>query len=545
MLLHEAVGRALVAHGVDTMFGLVGDGNLFVVDSYVRHAGGRYVGATHEANAVHMAHGYAVLSDRIGVATVTHGPGVTNTLTALVEARKAAVPLVLVCGDTDSLDRDGPQVIGQRDLVLPTGAGVEQVRSAQTALEDLSTALRRARTERRPVVLNLPAELVHAEVDFVDQRVELPAEARLALDDGQLDIAVGMLASAQRPLILAGRGARGAATSLSALAARIGAPVATTLGAKDLFRDDEANLGIFGTLASPAGLDAITKADCVFAFGASLNRYTTVKGSLLADKTVIHCDLDVGRLGRLAEIDAAVVGDAGDVAETVVAWLNEAEIPSSSFRATIFAEGSRDREESLLAMPVAGGGRVAEGGRVDVRTALRAIDAAVERDRTFVTDAGRYLAVAWPEVHVDHPDHFLFTVSFGAIGTGVGSAIGAALARPDHPALLVCGDGGLMLGGLAELSTVSRLGLDLVVVVCNDSAYGAEYVQLAGADLSPGLTEFSWPSFEALAGAMGFEAITVNDAEDLGTAVERIRARTGPMLVDIKLDPAAMPDVAH
>src|SRR5690606_23729796 len=133
----------------------------------------------------------------------------------------------------------------------------------------------------------------------------------------------------------------------------------------------------------------------------------------------------------------------------------------------------------------------------------------VSADRTFVTDAGRYLAVAWPEMRVEGPEAFLFTVNFGAIGTGVGSAIGAALGRPGRPTLLVCGDGGLMLGGLAELTTAVRLGLDLVVVVCNDRAYGAEHVQLAHHGLSTELTEFAWPSFTKVAEALGLASVRV------------------------------------
>src|SRR5690606_29553533 len=155
-----------------------------------------------------MAHGYAVMSGAVGVATVTHGPGLTNTVTALVEATKAGVAMVLVCGDTPTSDRFGPQVIAQREVVMPTGAGFEPVRAAATAVEDLATAFRRARIEARPIVLNVPADLTHVEVDHVAAEVQLEEPGTPELDDEQLDAAVGILASAQRPLIVAGRGAR-------------------------------------------------------------------------------------------------------------------------------------------------------------------------------------------------------------------------------------------------------------------------------------------------------------------------------------------------
>ena len=538
MRLHLALAKALVAHHVDTLFGVIGDGNLFLVDSFVRDAGGRHVAATHEANAVHMAHGYAMTSGGIGVATVTHGPGLTNTVTALVEAVKARVPLVLVCGDTHTLDKTGPQVIAQRDVVVPTGAGFEQVRAAETALDDLATAFRRALVEQRPIVLNLPVEFTEVEVDYVVRTVRLPATPPPGLDEDQLDAAVGMLASAQRPLILAGRGARHAKAAVAALAERIGAPVATTLGDKDLFRHDAANLGIFGTLSSAPAQDVIAQADCVLVFGASLSRHTTLQGALLSGRRVIHCDIAAGNIGRFVSVDAPVVGDAGAIATAMKSWLDEADLPTTRFRSGVIDAAAADPEAGQSAATGA-------GARLDVRAALRAIDHAVPAGRSFVTDAGRYLAVAWPEIHVESPEAFLFTVNFGAIGTGLGSAIGAALGRPEQPALLVCGDGGLMLGGIAELSTAARLGLDMVIVVCNDRAYGAEHVQLVHRGLTTDLAQFEWPSFAKIARAMDVDSVRVASPAELPLAVERIRSRRGPVLIELVLDPNAMPDIVH
>lgn len=537
MKLQTALARALVEHGCDTVFGLVGDANLFVVDSYVREFGGHFVSATHEANATLMAHGYAAVSGRVGVATVTHGPGLTNTLTALVEAAKAQTPLVLLCGDTDTEDRYGPQVVFQRDLILPTGAGVEQVRTADTALEDLAMALRRATLERRPVVLNIPVEFLDRDVTYASHPIGVVRARLPALDEEQLDAAVGIIASARRPVVLGGRGAAGARKSLIQLAERIGAPVATSLGGKDLFRGDPFDLGVFGTLSSPAVLEAIYQADCVVAFGAGLNRYTTAAGSLVEGKAVVHVDRDPASICRFTPVDAAVVGDAAEAAEAIVSMLDSARLPGGNFRSAVLADSlAAERRPTASAE---------EAAPLDVREALRIIDTAVTPGRTFVTDAGRYLASAWPQVHVEHPGAFLFTVNFGAIGAGVGSAIGAAYGRPGHPVLLVCGDGGLMLGGLAELSTVSRLGLDLVVVVCNDGAYGAEYVQLANAGLPTGISQFTWPELPPLARALGLEAVSVRSSADWPAALGLIARRSGPVLIDLVLDPSAMPNVTH
>src|SRR5690606_18510560 len=121
---------------------------------FARECGGRYVAAAHEGSAVLMALGYAQVTGKVGVATVTHGPGLTNTITALIEGVKGTTPIVLLAGDTAVTDKDNFQNVPQREHVLATGAGFEQMRAPETFAEDMATAFRRAQVERRPIVLN-------------------------------------------------------------------------------------------------------------------------------------------------------------------------------------------------------------------------------------------------------------------------------------------------------------------------------------------------------------------------------------------------------
>ena len=143
MTMHTAIARALKELGVETLFGLMGDSNLFMCDSYVREQGGRYVSATHEANAVLMACGHAAMTGEIGVCTVTQGPAVSNAVTALIEGVKSSHRVVLLCGDTPMADPDHLQAIRQRTLIEGAGAGYLRIRSPQTAVADVSHAFRR------------------------------------------------------------------------------------------------------------------------------------------------------------------------------------------------------------------------------------------------------------------------------------------------------------------------------------------------------------------------------------------------------------------
>ena len=540
MKVHAAIASALAHHGVDTVFGVIGDANLFVVDNFVREHGGRYVAAANESGAVLMANGYASTSGGLGVATVTHGPALTNTLTALVESVKGRTPLLLVAGDTAVADRENLQNVPQRDVVLPTGAGFEQVRAPATVAQDVATAIRRALIERRPIVLNVPIEFQWSDVDYrpIDLRpVPVPAGSP---DPEALDRAVGIIATAQRPIVLAGRGATSPAAraALLRLAERIGAPVATTLKGRDLFRGEPFNLGIFGTLSTPVAVDTILQTDCVVAFGAGLNRFTTGEGAYVENRRLVHCDADRAAIGAFTGPDVGLVGDAAAVADTIVEWLDQAEVPATEFRTDELAR-------QIAEYSPAGFEDLSTDDTVDIRTALLALNAAVPAERIVVSDGGRFVFQAWPLVHVPDPLSFVFTVNYGSIGLGMGNAIGASFGRPGRPVVLITGDGGFMLGGLAEFSTAVRSGVDLIVFVCNDGSYGAEHIQFRDRNMDPSLSMIDWPDLAPVAEALGGQGYTVRNLKDLDGLADVIAGRDRPLLIDVKLDPDRVPNVGH
>lgn len=531
---YQALARFLAENRLGPLFGLVGDANLYMVDSFTREYGGRYLSAANEAGAALMALGYAAVSGRTGLATVTHGPAVTNTLTALVEGVKSLTPIVLLCGDTAAHDRGNLQDIPQREAILSTGAGFEQMRSAATATGDLARAIRRARTERRPVAFNIPTDLQREEVEYRPVALEASAPAVLAAPAGEaLDNAVGIIAAAKRPIMLAGRGACDdeSREALLRLAGRIEAPLATTLRAKDLFRGLDHNLGVFGTLSAPGAVDAILKSDCVVAFGAGLNGYTTSNGALLEGKRVVQVSAQAADIGRWHAPDAGLVGTTPQVVDAMVRLLDEAEIPGSGFRGELPRSG-------LDARPAPAPG-AATG--LDFVAVLDKLNRLLPADRLLVVDAGRFIVKTFQHIEVEAPRFFMQTTSFGSIGLGMGAAIGAAAAEPDRPVVLMVGDGGFMLGGLTEFNSAVRHRSNLIVVVCNDGSYGAEHVQLRDKQMDTSLIEFDWPDFAPLAEALGGRGVAVRSMDDLDAAGEAIRTRTRPLLIDIKLDPDRMP----
>ena len=139
----------------------------------------------------------------------------------------------------------------------------------------------------------------------------------------------------------------------------------------------------------------------------------------------------------------------------------------------------------------------------------------------------------------------MLTTAFGAVGLGMGAAIGAACAAGDEPTVFITGDGGFMMNGLAELNSAIRASLPLIVVVCNDSSYGAEYDQYVHKSVSPALSLFDWPSFAAVAQAMGADGLTVSSVADVPAAIAAARMRAYPLVIDVLMDPGDVPEVAH
>ncbi|KEJ88959.1 thiamine pyrophosphate-binding protein [Sulfitobacter donghicola] len=530
--VYQSIARATQEHGTDTMFGLMGDANLFMVDSFVRDWGGRFVPAAHEGSSILMAIAYAHVSGKVGVATVTHGPALSNCMTALTEAARGHVPLVVLAGDTPAENPRHLQSIDQRELVKVTGAGFEQLRTPATVCMDIARAFYRAQVERRPIVLNMPADFMWEEVTHQKQILDVFSAPGGVAEGDILDKAIGMIASARRPLILAGGGAVTAREQLIKLADRLEAPLATTLKAKDLFKGHPYNIDIFGTLSTPAAYELIAQSDCIVCFGTALHDFTTDRGKLMKDKRIVQIDVEPTAIGGGLHPDAALVADAGLTAETILYWLNEAEIPASGF--------TRELDIEILTAHPAGDNKSGEG-YINYVHSLERLETALPDDRIVVTDGGRFMTEVWCRISAPNPQSFVGTVNFGAIGLGLQEAIGAGVAAPDRPVVLFSGDGGFMMGGINEFNTAVRLGLDLIVIIANDSAYGAEHIQFIDRKMDPSLTEFHWPSFAQTAIALGGEGVEVRSDDELESAFKAMNNRKGPFLIELRLDPHDVP----
>jgi thiamine pyrophosphate-dependent acetolactate synthase large subunit-like protein len=286
----------------------------------------------------------------------------------------------------------------------------------------------------------------------------------------------------------------------------------TTLGAVALFNGLAADLGVFGTLSSNAALEAIAAADCVVAFGASLNSYTTVDGGLLDGKRVIQVDVDARRIGVHRPVAVEVVGDAGRVARDMISLLDEAGVKTTGFADSVSMPRSLPPDADHV---------------VSIPMTVDAFQRAAAGEFTVVIDAGRFMIQALRALRPPSPRHYVHTAHFASIGLSMGCAIGAARAC-EEPVLSISGDGGFMLGCMAEFATAVREKLNITAIVFNDGSYGAEHIQLVQRGMDPAISTFVWPDLAAVATALGGVGFTVSTPADLAEPERFVGLRIWP-----------------
>jgi len=343
-----------------------------------------------------------------------------------------------------------------------------------------------------------------------------------------------VLRGADRPVFIAGRGARGRAgrpsarAELERLADACGALLATSAVAKGLFRGNPWDLDVSGGFASPLAAELITGADLIIGWGSSLNMWTMRHGKLIGTgATLIQVDDDPGALGAHRAVHIGVLGDVAETARAVA----DAIRPAPGYRSAELRERIA-REVRWRDVPFED---ESDGKRIDPRTLSIALDDLLPAERTVAVDSGNFMG--YPSMFLSVPDEagFCFTQAFQSIGLGLASAIGAAVARPDRLAVAALGDGGALMG-VSELETVVRLGIGMVVVVYDDEAYGAE-VHHFGPDGDPLQTvRFPPADIAAIARGFGFDGVTVRGVADLGAARDWLDGpRQRPLLIDAKV----------
>ncbi|RBP68122.1 thiamine pyrophosphate-dependent acetolactate synthase large subunit-like protein [Brevibacterium sanguinis] len=503
------VAQTLARH-IDEVFGLMGNGNAYFLDALLTRTSATFTAVRHEAGAVVAADAHFRTSGRIAAATTTYGAGFTNTLTALAESAQAKVPLVLVVGDEPT---SGPRPWDVDQIAMAAAVGVRTYTVGRVdAAAATVTAIEHALTYRVPVVLAIPYDVATLDIGAIP---EVPGPGRptpLALSGeyarASLDRLAARLAEAQRPLLLAGRGAwlADASEELGALAAATGALTVTTALGRNIFPDSRYDLGVAGGFGAPAAMDRVRQADVAVVVGASLNQFTMRFGELFNPATSVW-QIDTDDRATNARVSGFIRADAKLAAAELAARVQAAGAEPSTWRESV--DTTQDRKYDV-------GTEYASDGRLDPRAAAARLGDLLPDDRVVVSDGGHFIAWANMFWEPSAPDRIAMVgTAFQSIGLGWPSVAGAARANPDSTIVLTTGDGGGVMA-LSDLDTAIRSAKGRgIAVVFNDAAYGAEVnlYGLKGLEKSPMLIDEI--DFAALATAAGGHGVAVRSLADL------------------------------
>ncbi|WP_418317104.1 thiamine pyrophosphate-binding protein [Piscinibacter sakaiensis] len=528
------IARFLKARGVDRVFALCG-GHIMPIWMRLDAEGIRIVDVRDERAAVYMAHAHAELTGGLGVAMVTAGPGVTNAMTGIANAHVARAPVLVLSGTPPRAqeNRGALQDMIHTEFVRPLTRYARTVREPDLALQELDEAVARALGhggEPGPAYLDFPVDTLRAPVSAAVQLPELmaPRQVRRVLPDPEsVAQAVELLWSAKRPLVISGRGARGAAGPLRELLDRTGALYLDTGESRGLVGDDHPSV-----VAAMRG-SVMGEADVIVTLGRRLD-FQLAYGS-----PAIFGD---AKFVRIADCAAELRDNrrgAAEVLATVSAAL-EAMLAAAGDRKPAtdrgWADGVRSKHQVRADKLIQSMANAAPGsdGLMHPNKLLAALRDALPRDAVVVADGGDFLSFA----RVGLPAQtYLDPGSLGCIGIGTPFGIAASLARLDQTVVVATGDGSFGFNAM-EIDTAARHKAPVLIVVANNGSWAIEVRDQQETHGKVVGTRLQFADHAAMARGFGLHAERVERAEDLPAAIERAMANR-PALLDVLVTPEA------
>ena len=532
----EAVVETFRREEVPFVVGLPGSGIMQFLDALYGGVGPRFVLVRHEQVGVHMALGYAELTNRPAVMLVSRSPGASNTVIGVQAAHAEGSPLVLISSHVASSVRGlgAFQEIDLEAVFKPITKFSMTATAAKRVPEMVEEAFRIAVSGRPgPVHVSVPLDFPEQQVVWQPSPPSRAVAGLVAPNPTALRDALALLDTAKRPVIIAGGGVTkaGAGELVLELAEKLGAAVTNSWEKKAVREDHPLSTGNIGRGGSSASAAALHDADVIMALGVRFSEAATddYRMKLLPGQQLIQVDIDPGCVGRVFPVS---VGIAADVECTVHAMLQSCE--------DLRADTRREWRSTV------GGYKAAEQRHIEAvkwdatpiisPRVVRDLRAALGPGAVVTVDSGNFNYWVQRYYEARTPGAYIYPAATGTMGCGLPSAMGVKLAFPEMQVVAVAGDGGFMMT-MQDLETCVREKINVVVVVLNNFSYGNIKIrqQTAFGNRLIG-SEYANPDFAALAGLFGAHGETVRAPAELKPALDRALAADKPAVIDVHVD---------
>jgi acetolactate synthase-1/2/3 large subunit len=511
--IYQALAEAFAAEGVDHQFTLMGDGNMHWSTAMKNLPGMTTTHARHEHCAAMMAAGYSLATGKVGVTSVTCGPGFTQLMTALTTASRANIPLVVFAGEAPMHAKWYNQWLDQPPFAAASGAHYISAHSPQRMYQYVREAFYIAQHERKPVVIGVPYDLQKQPLPnigvYQPSSDILPKPEPSPPNPKQSDQLAEKLANAKCPIVIAGRGAvrSGAAKAIEEMADTAGALLATTLLGRGMFDHNPFSVGVSGGYSRAITHELSPQVDLVVTLGSSLNYYTVDGGNLYPNAEFVQVDVaPQGLNGGMQVADLHVRADAKLTAEAVTKKLKELGKTKAAIRTPELAKRIKDEPADINTFSV-------EPGLLDPRAVIAELDRVIPKDYDSVSGSG-HQSYFHTVMRGRPPEKYFAVREFGAIGNSISLAMGVAMARKDGKTVLFEGDGSLLMH-IQELEVMQRHGIKLLMCIMNDGAYGAEIHKLRHDGVDDSGAIFGRTDLAAIAKGFGLRGHNITDVSQI------------------------------
>lgn len=534
----EAMIRALIEEGTETIFGYPGGAIIPVFDRLYDHSDKiNHILVRHEQGATHAAQGYARVSGKTGVVIATSGPGATNLITGISDAMMDSTPMVVITGQIASafLGTDAFQETDVIGITTPVTKWSYQIRRADDIPWAVARAFYIASTGRPgPVVLDFAKnaqvgmmEWHYEKCDFIRSYIPYPTP-----DADAVRTVAEMINAAKQPLIVSGQGVTisGAEKELLELAEKGDIPLTTTLlGLSSVPTDHTLNKGMLGMHGNLGANHGTLECDLFIAIGMRFDdRVTGDCATFLPKAKVVHIDIDESEFGKNVRTDATILGDAKAV---INALLPLVEKKTRKEWNDTFAECDKVEQEKVINPEIYPTEGDLKMGEVVDRISKKVGDNAI-----LVTDVGQNQMFSAKYFRYKMPKSIVTSGGLGTMGFGLPAAIGAKIGAPERTVCFFCGDGGIQMT-IQELGVILENNVNVKIIILNNNFLGmVRQWQELFFNRRYSQTPMTNPNFVALAKAYGIEGEDVEKREDLEGAIDRMLAHDGAYLLDVNVE---------